>query len=320
LELQWDHIMYTGSGRVGRVISAAAAKHLTPVTLELGGKCPVVIDPACDMALAARRVLWGKNFNAGQICVAPDYVLIPREAQDVFVDALKKEYATFYPQGGHASNSFARIITPDQFARIKKLLDTTHGTVVLGGEMIEAEKYIAPTVVTNCTGQDSLLTEEIFGPILPIVPVKDVDEAIAFINSRDHPLTLYVFSRDKKFKAKVMDNTQSGSAIMNECVLHTAADGVPFGGIGPSGSGMVSGKFAFDTFTHHRTTLDSPGYVDAIGLSGRYPPYTDKKEKSLSGVVIPSLPPRDGKGGHGFGKWTAAVLVAGGIGYAASKM
>ncbi|KAI0779139.1 aldehyde dehydrogenase [Irpex lacteus] len=311
LEFPWDHIVYVGSGRVAKIVAAAAAKHLTPVTTELGGKSPVFIDPNTDFELAARRILWGKIANAGQVCVAPDYVLIPHEAQDRFVEELKKVYATFFPEGDPSkSDSFSRIITEAHAARIKKYVDETKGTVVFGGEADVQKKYVAPTLVKDVTLDDSLMQEEIFGPVLPIVPVKDVDEAIGIVNAKEHALCLYVFSNDPKFKAKVFDNTQSGGAIANECIIHVGAIGLPFGGIGPSGSGYLSGKYGFDILTHHRCTLDNPGWVDTILMKGRYPPYTEKSTGFLRKVTNVAMPPRLGKAASKrWGLWLILTLL-----------
>ncbi|KAI0692887.1 NAD-dependent aldehyde dehydrogenase [Cytidiella melzeri] len=259
LEYPWDHIVYVGSGRVAKIVCAAAAKHLTPVTTELGGKSPVFIDPSCDMELAAKRILWGKLANCGQVCVAPDYVLVPRDAQDHFVAEIKKAYDTFFPDGNPAkSDSFSRMVTEAHANRVKKYVDDSKGTIVFGGDANVQEKYIAPTVLKDVTLDDATMQEEIFGPVLPIIPVKDVDEAISIVNEREHALCLYVFTKDPKFKAKVFDNTQSGGAIANEVIIHVGATGLPFGGIGPSGSGYLSGKYGFDVFTHQRCTLDNP--------------------------------------------------------------
>ncbi|KNZ72494.1 Aldehyde dehydrogenase family 3 member B1 [Termitomyces sp. J132] len=287
LELQWDHILYTGGSRVAKVVAAAATKFLTPITLELGGKSPVFIDSQCDLEMAARRILWGKCVNAGQTCVAPDYVLVPRLFQDKFVAALEAAYKSFYPESAQPSDpdTFSRIVTPQAWKRIKGLIDNTKGTVVVGGEMDEATKFIAPTIVRDVKADDSLMSEEIFGPVLPIVPVEDVDEAIAFVNARDHPLALYVFSQDAEFKAK-----GDGSAVANETLLHLAVDGMPFGGVGPSGYGAHTGKFGFDTFTHLRASLDSPSWVDKI-IGFRFPPY-DKSKLNMAYKLFPSLPAR----------------------------
>ncbi|KAF8069067.1 NAD-aldehyde dehydrogenase [Lyophyllum atratum] len=292
LSLPWDHSGF----RVAKIVAAAAAKYLTPITLEMvdktPGKSPVIIDPECDLPMAARRILWGKVVNAGQTCVAPDYILVPRSFQDKFVAALKTAYESFYPgaEGPSSPDAYSRIVTPQAYKRIKGLLDNTKGSVVFGGETDEASKFIAPTAVRDVKEGDSLMSEEIFGPLLPIVPVEDVDEAIAFVNARDHPLALYVFSQNPEFKAKVFNNTQSGAAIANETVIHPGADGLPFGGVGPSGYGAHTGKFGFDTFTHLRASLDSPGWIDRI-LGFRYPPYTDAKFKAAL-RLLPSLPAR----------------------------
>ncbi|KAH7887098.1 Aldehyde/histidinol dehydrogenase [Phlebopus sp. FC_14] len=291
LELPWDHILYTGSGRVGKIVCAAAAKTLSPVSLELGGKSPVVIDPTCDLKTAAKRIMWGKCVNAGQTCVAPDYMLVPREAEETVIKALKEVHDEFYPSGPLQSDDFCHIVNVSHFRRIKGLLDKTGGTIAFGGETDESKLFIAPTVVKGVKAGDSLMSEELFGPILPVIPVDNVDEAIEFINSNDHPLTLYVFSQDTVFKHKVFDNTQSGSAIANDCLVHCATDGLPFGGIGPSGSGYHTRKYSFDTFTHLRSSLDSPSWIDKI-LGSRFPPYTPKKEAWLKSMLGIKLPPR----------------------------
>ncbi|KAH9916496.1 aldehyde dehydrogenase [Amylocystis lapponica] len=294
LDLQWDHILYTGGGRVAKIVSAAAAQHLTPVSTELGGKSPVVIDPKCDLKTAARRILWGAFSNAGQICATPDYVLVPRYFQDTFVDALQESYAEFYPTDPRKSDSLSRIITTQHTERLKRLLDNTKGKIVAGGEVDVETKYVAPTIVRDVGGDDSLMNDEVFGPILPIVPVEDVDEAIEFIRGKPHPLVLYVFSKDAKFKAKVFDNTQSGAAIANETLTYIAATGLPFGGTGPSGSGYHTGKFSFDMFTHLRATMDSPSWLDSLIMWRRFPPYTEKSRAILLKVQGKSLPPRPG--------------------------
>ncbi|KAH9048419.1 NAD-aldehyde dehydrogenase [Lactarius hengduanensis] len=296
-ELQWDHILYTGGSRVASIVLAAAAKTLSPVTTELGGKSPAVIDPSCDLKLTARRLIWGKVANAGQTCIAPDYALVPKGFVDQFVQACKDVLKDFYPEGAESSDSFCRIISASHFARIKGLLDRTDGQIVFGGSTNEEKKFIEPTLVTGVNGDDSLMGEEIFGPVLPIIEVDDVDEAIEFINARDHPLALYVFSPNSAFKSKVIENTQSGTVVMNDTMIQAAAEGLPFGGIGPSGSGYTSGKFAFDMFTHLRSTLDNPGIMDYI-MKFRYPPYNEKKRKLFTTFMFPSLPARTAAGGN----------------------
>ncbi|TFK21603.1 aldehyde dehydrogenase [Coprinopsis marcescibilis] len=315
LELQWDHIIYTGSGRVGKIVATAAAKHLTPVTLELGGKSPVVVDSTCDLKTVSKRLLWGKCVNAGQTCVAPDYVLVPRSFHDTFVKALKDTYDEFYPPHAQASSpdNFSRMITPQAFNRVKGLLDATKGTIVAGGQTDAETKFIAPTIVTNVGADDSLMSDEIFGPVLPIVAVEDIDEAIRFINSKDHPLALYVFSQDQAVKDRVFKNTQSGGFSVNEVLIHPGVEGLPFGGVGSSGYGQHTGKFTFDLFTHLRGSIDSPSWLDRI-LSFRYPPYTLKKYKATHQFAPklpgkPTGPPSLTEGGS-WGKWFVVALVA----------
>ncbi|KAI0667920.1 aldehyde dehydrogenase [Trametes maxima] len=307
LELKWDHILYTGNGRVGRIIAAAAAKHLTPITLELGGKNPVVVDPKVDVKMTAKRLLWGRFSNAGQICLAPEYVLVPEAFQDTLVEALKEAYNTFYPDGPEKSDSISRIVSEAHTTRIKRLVDETKGKVILGGQADVSKRYIAPTVVRDVPSDDSLMSDEIFGPVLPLVPVKDVDEAIAFIKAREHPLAVYVFSSDKKFQEKVFKNTKSGAAIANETVISAGVPGLPVGGIGSSGYGYYSGKHAFEQFTHYRASLDNPSWVDKVAFGFRYPPYKARFSPSPLCTLLPSdyqknlrgvnaaLPPRPGK-------------------------
>jgi len=329
LELPWDHILYTGSGRVGKIVNMAGAKTLSPVSLELGGKSPAVIDPKCDMRTAAKRILWGKVANAGQTCVAPDYVLIERGAEDKLVEALKEAHKSFFPD--KSFKEMSRIVAPSHFTRLKGLVEHTQGTVVLGGldEMDEAGKLITPTIVRGVKEDDSLMSEEIFGPILPILPVDNVDDALEYINKHDHPLALYVFTQDAAFKAKVFDNTTSGSAVANEVLFQCATDGLPFGGIGPSGNGYQTRKYAFDMFTHLRASLDSPSWLDKI-MGARYPPYTSKKLatfETLLGVKLPARPANNGRisaATHGKASsivarrgWTGAIVIILGVALAA---
>ncbi|KAH9478226.1 Aldehyde dehydrogenase family 3 member A2 [Psilocybe cubensis] len=319
LELQWDH----SNGRVAKIVATAAAKHLTPVTLELGGKSPVIIDPKCDLKTAAKRIMWGKVVNAGQTCVAPDYILVPREFQETFVDALKEVYEEFYPDPAKRAavpGSYSRIITPQATERISGLLEKTQGKIAFGGEINKDSKYIAPTVVTDVKADDSLMSEEIFGPVLPIVPVDSIEDAIKFVNERDYPLALYIFSQDNELKTKVFNKTQSGAVIANETLIHPGADGLPFGGVGPSGYGMHTGKYTFDMFTHFRASMDSPSWIDYI-LKFRFPPYNTSKENAVFRLMnsLPSRPtgPPSTKGtGKWWGKWfilALAMAVAGGL-------
>ncbi|TCD64858.1 hypothetical protein EIP91_003562 [Steccherinum ochraceum] len=318
LELPWDHILYTGSGKVAKVVLSSAAKHLTSVTTELGGKNPVVIDPKSDLKLAARRIMWGKFANCGQTCAAPDYLLVPQEIEEVFTKELLDVHSTFYPEGPRKSDSYPRMATKQHALRMKKLIEETNGKIIIGGETEVEDRFIAPTIVKNIHPNDILMEDEIFGPILPIVTVKNVDEAIQIINKREHALTVYVFSQDATFRNKVFDNTRSGAAIANEMVIYHATDGLPFGGVGASGSGgATTGKYNFDIFTHSRATLVGRGFVDTLVLSGRYPPHTPEKTKALRAAARYSLPPRPrslfasgNASGSRWGLWFVLALVA----------
>ncbi|KAJ7074072.1 NAD-aldehyde dehydrogenase [Mycena amicta] len=322
LDLPWGHILYTGSGRVGKIVATAAAKHLTPVSLELGGKSPVFIDPASDLKLAAKRVLWGKFANAGQTCVAPDYVMVPKEAQHKFVEELKAVYAEFYPETTESPPrpaNTSKLVNSAAWKRVYGLLQATKGTVVCGGESgaDETTKFIPPTIVQDVTFGDSLMTEEIFGPLLPIVPVESIDAAIAYVNSNDHPLALYVFSQNEAVKQKIFSNTQSGSAVANETILIPGISGLPFGGTGGSGYGYHTGKYGFEMFTHLRASIDTPSWIDKL-LGVRYPPYTDKNLSFLKKNLGQKLPARpsgppasSASGTSGARKWfLLAVAVA----------
>ncbi|KIY47898.1 aldehyde dehydrogenase [Fistulina hepatica ATCC 64428] len=291
LECKWDHIFFTGSTSVGRVVAIAAAKHLTPCTLEVG-KSPAFVDPKCNVQLAARKLLWGKIVNAGQTCVAPDYVLVPRSFQEPLVSALKATYRSFYTDDFKTLDDgvYSRLVSPQAFKRVDGLLKATKGTIVFGGNTDESRRYIEPTVVKDVMPEDSLMKEELFGPILPIVPVDDVDAGIRLVNAGDHPLVIYVFSDDSSFKKKVIENTQSGAIVVNEVMLHLES-GIPFGGIGASGYGRHSFKYGFDEFTHMRGTMDQPAFVDKI-LSIRYPPYTPFKLKAVWAILSTKLPRR----------------------------
>ncbi|TFY68338.1 hypothetical protein EVG20_g3598 [Dentipellis fragilis] len=317
LELPWDHILYTGGARVARIILAAAAKTLTPVTTELGGKSPCIIDSNCDLTTSARRLLWGKVTNAGQVCTSPDYAIVERSFAPKLVEALIKTLNEFFPEGAAASDSFARLISPAHFQRVKGLLDNTRGKIVYGGKTDASQKFIEPTIILDVKPDDPTMLDEIFGPLLPIVLVDSTDEAINFVNSRDHPLVVYVFSKSEEFKEKVYNNTSSGTLSSNETLLHALVDGVPFGGIGPSGSGAHTGKFGFDMFTYTRGQMDSPSWLDYL-LKGRYAPHTLESTKLMAFLVNPKLPARplplsNAKALARFKKssgWTTWLLIA----------
>jgi aldehyde dehydrogenase (NAD+) len=272
LEQRWDHIFYTGNGRVGRVVMEAAARHLTPVTLELGGKSPAVVDSNVDMALAARRVAWGKFLNAGQTCVAPDYVLVERDVEGRFLDELSGAIKSFYGDDPAASSDYGRIVNDRHFERLRGLLSSLNTSkVVVGGDADPATRYLAPTVLTGTTWDEPVMGDEIFGPILPVLAVDDLDAAIAAINAHDKPLALYVFSEERQAVNRVVDETSSGGVCVNGTLMHLAVPDLPFGGVGASGMGAYHGQAGFDTFSHKKSVFTRPTRFDPPIT---YPPYT----------------------------------------------
>ncbi|XP_003206222.2 aldehyde dehydrogenase family 3 member B1 [Meleagris gallopavo] len=274
LENKFDYIFFTGSPSVGRIIMTAAAKHLTPVTLELGGKNPCYVSDTCDVQNVARRVAWGRFFNAGQTCIAPDYVLCSVEMQEKLMPALREAITEFYGSEPRNSPDFARIVGDKQFKRVQALLSS--GRVAIGGQTDEKERYIAPTVLVDVKPSDPAMQEEIFGPILLIITVANMDEAIDFINSRERPLVVYAFSSDNKEVNQVLERTSSGGFCGNDTLMHVTLTSLPFGGIGSSGLGMFHGQFTFDTFTHHRGCLQRGTGLEPINTL-RYPPYSTHK-------------------------------------------
>ncbi|XP_045777315.1 aldehyde dehydrogenase, dimeric NADP-preferring isoform X4 [Maniola jurtina] len=286
LKQKFDYIFYTGGTNVGRIVYEAATKNLTPVTLELGGKSPVYIDNTVDMEITTKRVLWGKFINAGQTCIAPDYVLCSKEVQDKFVEYSKKILKEWYGEDPQKSPDLCRIINSRHFGRLQTLLDANKDKVVVGGRTDAQERFISPTILTNVTGTDKIMEDEIFGPILPIVPVENAYEAIKFINDREKPLVFYVFTSDDAMRKSLTENTSSGGMCVNDTLMHMGVDTLPFGGVGNSGIGAYHGKASFDTFTHKKSCLVRN--FAAIGeklASGRYPPYTDGKLKFITTLM-----------------------------------
>lgn len=283
LRQRWDHIFYTGNGTVGRIVMEAAAKHLTPVTLELGGKSPVIVAADADIDVAARRIAWGKFVNAGQTCVAPDYVLVDEAVEDKLLGALLRTVHDFYGDSPKHSDDFARIVSSRQFERIAGLLDAGgFDATVCGGERDAATRYIAPTVLAGVKPDAAIMQQEIFGPVLPVLTVGNVDEAIDFVNARDKPLALYVFSDDEGTVDRVISHTSAGGVCVNQVLMHLALADLPFGGVGPSGMGAYHGKAGFDTFTHHKPVLQKPTKPDPPVM---YPPYKSWKQKLLRKVM-----------------------------------
>jgi aldehyde dehydrogenase (NAD+) len=280
LAQKFDHIFYTGNGKIGRVVMAAAAVNLTPVTLELGGKSPVIIDKSANIEVAARRVAWGKWLNAGQTCVAPDYVLVDSSVEDKFVNALRTSITDFYGENPHTSDSYGRIVSPRHFDRLVSLM--TGGTPIIGGESAAADRYVAPTVLGNVNLNAPIMQEEIFGPLLPIISVKDTNEAIEFITSRDHPLALYVFAENSSVVDDVLERTTAGGVTVNGTLLHLTSPHLPFGGVGESGMGGYHGKSGVRIFQHMKPVLKRGTKIDP---KISYPPYTERTLKLFRKVL-----------------------------------
>lgn len=278
LKMRFDYIFYTGSTAVGKIIMRAASENLTPVTLECGGKSPCYVDDKADLELSAKRILWGKFANNGQTCVAPDYILCTKETQDKLIPLMKKFLLEFYGEKPKDSDSYGRIINERHFQRLVNLLDKSK--IEVGGDTDEAEKYISPTIMTGVTLDDKIMQEEIFGPILPFVNIKNTEDAIDFINDREKPLALYVFASSSSLYELFRDQTTSGSFGFNEVMMQISYECLPFGGVGNSGIGNYHGNFSFDTFSHQRGVLYSNGWGDKLTFF-RYPPYTDKNLKMM---------------------------------------
>ncbi|NXK67779.1 AL3B1 dehydrogenase, partial [Sylvietta virens] len=283
LENKFDYIFFTGSPPVGRIVMTAAAKHLTPVTLELGGKNPCYVSDTCDVTNVARRVAWGRFFNAGQTCIAPDYLLCTIEMQEKLMPALREAITEFFGPNPRESPDFGRIVSDKQFRRLRALLGS--GRVAIGGQTDEAERYIAPTLLADVLHSDPIMQEEIFGPILPIVVIANMCEAIDFINSREWPLALYAFfSNDKTEPSQdytcpvvnqVLERTSSGGFCGNDTLMHVTLTSLSFGGIGNSSLGMHHGKFSFDT-SHHRRCLKREMGWELLNAP-HYPLYSQQK-------------------------------------------
>ncbi len=277
---KFDHIFFTGGTAIGRIVMEAAAKHLTPVTLELGGKSPCIIDADINLDHAAKRIAWGKFINAGQTCIAPDYLLIDRTVKDAFLTKLIAAIREFFGDDPSQSADLSRIINQRQFDRLTRLLSS--GTVLVGGETDASSRYIAPTVLDNVTWDSPVMEDEIFGPILPVLTYDRLDQALAQINARPKPLALYLFSRDQTKQHQVLTETSSGGVCLNDTVLHIGVPGLPFGGVGQSGMGSYHGKASFDTFSHYKSVLKKSFLLD---LDWRYAPYKPSKLAQIKKLV-----------------------------------
>ncbi|MFJ5833680.1 aldehyde dehydrogenase family protein [Streptomyces sp. NPDC093089] len=286
LAQRFDHVFYTGNGTVGRIVAAAAARNLTPVTLELGGKSPVFVDETADMAVTARRLAWGKFTNAGQTCVAPDYVLVTRAARDPLLAALPRAVQEMFGTDPRTSADYGRIVNDRHFRRLTGL--TAEGELVIGGVSDAADRYIAPTVLTDVPTGAPVMTEEIFGPILPVLTVGGVDEAVDFVNARDKPLSLYAFTRDKAARQALLERTSSGGLVFDAAMIHLGAPNLPFGGVGESGTGAYHGRSSFDTFSHRKSVLSKPTRPDTLRLI--YAPHSSRSFSFIARAVSRTHP------------------------------
>lgn len=271
LKLQFDFIHYTGSSRVGKIIAQSAAVHLTPIVLELGGKSPCIVDETADIEVSVRRILWGKFINAGQTCVAPDYLLVHDSIKDKFIDAAKKQLIEFYGSDVISNPDYCRIINKAHFERLTKLLKNEN--IIIGGKIDEDQLFIEPTIVDSSDWNSPLMQDEIFGPILPLFTYQKIEEVIDQINKKLHPLALYLFTKNKKIKRQVIENIRFGGGCINMTVMHIANIYLPFGGVGNSGMGCYHGVWSFETFSHKKAVFEKSFNFD---LKLLYPPYKNK--------------------------------------------
>ncbi|WP_291866453.1 aldehyde dehydrogenase family protein [Maribacter sp.] len=285
LKLPFNHIFFTGSPAIGKIVMKAAAEHLTSVTLELGGKSPTIIDETADIEKAAKRIAWGKFINNGQVCVAPDYILIPKKVERPFLEALKRQIEIFYGDNAESSESYCRIINAKHFIRLTQHIEdakSKNATIAFGGYTKEVENYISPTLITNLPNEASLLEDEIFGPILPILTYESLEEAINYINTKDKPLALYIFSNNKKNTDIIIRNTRAGSTCINHVVLQYSNHNLPFGGSNTSGIGKAHGFYGFQEFSNLRSILKQHTRSATELL---YPPYTEGKKKLTNAII-----------------------------------
>ncbi|MEY8849776.1 aldehyde dehydrogenase family protein [Psychroserpens sp. XS_ASV72] len=279
LKLPFNHIFFTGSPTVGKIVMQAAAKHLTSVTLELGGKSPTIIHDSAHLESAIKNIAWGKFINNGQTCIAPDYVLIQDNLKAAFIDGLKSKITEYYSESPEHSESYSRIVNEKHFDRLTKAIEDAEqkqATIHFGGHSESDTNYIAPTVVSNLSEDTTLLNDEIFGPILPIKTYSTIDEAIAYINSKEKPLALYIYAKSKKITKHIIDNTRAGSTCINSNAIQYSNHNLPFGGSNNSGIGKSHGFFGFQEFTNARSVLKRHTFTPLYLL---FPPYTNFKHK-----------------------------------------
>jgi len=290
LEQKWDYIFFTGSKGVGSLVMEKAAKHLTPVTLELGGKSPVIVDETANIKLAARRIAFGKYLNLGQTCVAPDHLFIQESVADKFLEYYKEEVKQMFGENALENEDYGKIINIKHYTRIKETLEEVRDKVILGGELQDDKLRISPTVLRMGALEDRnedgtpeienwrIMREEIFGPILPVITYKDLADVVDHVNSRPRPLATYIFSKDAYVQEGLLDLLHFGGGCINDTIIHLACDNMPFGGVGESGMGNYHGKYGFETFSHLKSVVDKANWLD---LNMRYQPYSEFKSKLI---------------------------------------
>lgn len=271
LSQRWDSIFFTGSVTVGKMVAKAAAENLTPVTLELGGKSPCIVDETANLKLAAKRIVWGKFINAGQTCIAPDYLVVSEKVKSKFVDLLKTEISQAYGENPELSEDFARIINSKNWTRLSAMLENQ--TIIAGGKITAEDCYIAPTLLDNPKLDSLVMNEEVFGPILPILSYKNETDLYQIISKYEKPLSLYIFTENKAFSKKVIQNYSFGGGCINDTVVHFSNNRLPFGGVGHSGIGAYHGKRSFDVFSHQKGIVKKANWLD---IPIRYAPYKGK--------------------------------------------
>ncbi|PSR05600.1 MAG: aldehyde dehydrogenase family protein [Bacteroidetes bacterium SW_11_45_7] len=283
LSLNFDHMFFTGSPNIGKIVMKSAAEHLASVTLELGGKSPTIVDDTANLKEAANRIAWGKFLNCGQTCTAPDYLLLEQKLKDQFVDLLKQSTGTFFGDHPRETTDFSRIVNKKHYQRIKELIDDAvekGANLAMGGEYDESQNYIAPTILTDVPLDAKIMHEEIFGPVLPVITCKSLQETLDIINDKEKPLALYIFSTNKKNIEEVMSRTYSGGALINDTVLHVTHPNLPFGGINNSGIGNAHGWYGFRAFSHERAVMKQPSFFNSVNLM--YPPYNTVARKMIN--------------------------------------